>query len=92
MRKYLSKSDLLIIAVTIILFSVALFLKGFTKELLLEGGVLLVSIKLIMMNYKTSIRNKEILKELTIIKNMLTEFEETKSENNIECKSSLPRL
>lgn len=57
-----------------ILFVAALFTKGFTHDLLLEAGVLLVSIKIIMMNYKNSLTSKEILKELNEIKETLLEM------------------
>ena len=43
-----------IIAVTIVLFILALFIKGFTHELLLEAAVFLVSLKLILMARKNS--------------------------------------
>jgi hypothetical protein len=36
-----------VIALTLLLFLVSIFVKGFTHELLLEAGVLMVSIKLI---------------------------------------------
>ena len=37
--------SLVVIAITFALFSLALFSKGFTHDLLLEAGVLLVSVK-----------------------------------------------
>ncbi|PCJ98384.1 MAG: hypothetical protein COA50_02455 [Flavobacteriaceae bacterium] len=72
MKKHLSGADLVIILVTVILFVVALFVKGFTKDLLIEAGVLLVSIKLILMNHKNSVTNKKMLKELDEIKKTLS--------------------
>ena len=58
---------------TIVLFVVALFVKGFTHQLLIEAGVLLVSVKIILMSYK-NIRNFEELKnDLTEIKELLKE-------------------
>jgi hypothetical protein len=74
MKKHLSTGDIIVIAVTMILFVAALFTKGFTHDLLLEAGVLLVSIKIIMMNYKNSLTSKEILKELNEIKETLLEM------------------
>lgn len=74
MKKHLSTADLIIIAITVILFAIALFLKGFTHNLLLEAGVLLVSVKIIMMNYKNSVAIKNLLKELDDIKGMLSEM------------------
>jgi hypothetical protein len=61
----------LVVILTIILFIVSVFVKGFTHELLIEAGVLLVSIKLIMMNYKISSTEQEILKQLNEIKEKL---------------------
>lgn len=79
MKKYLSTADLLVIVVTFILFTIALFTKGFTHDLLLEAGVLLVSIKIIMMNYKNTILNNSIMNELDEIKKILIEKENKKS-------------
>jgi len=64
MKKYFSTTDIMVILVTAILFIVALFVKGFTKDLLLEAGVLLVSIKLILMHHKTAQSNEKILNKL----------------------------
>ena len=72
MKKYLDLGSRLVIALTFILFIAALFTTGLTHDLLLESGVLLVSIKLIIMNYKNSISNKELLKNLDEIKKILT--------------------
>jgi len=41
-----------VIAATLVLFSLALFLKGLTHDLLLEAAVFLVSLKLILMANK----------------------------------------
>ena len=71
MKKYFSITDLSIIAATIILFVIALFTKGMTHDLLLEAGVLLVSIKLILMNYKHNLTNQKILDDLDEIKKTL---------------------
>jgi len=46
------------------LFVVALFVKGWTKELLLEIGVFLVSVKLILMNLKNARAVEGIEKKL----------------------------
>lgn len=47
-----------VVAVTFLLFFLALFFKGATHDILLEAGVLLVSIKIIMMSSKiTNIAN-----------------------------------
>ncbi|MBW2676832.1 MAG: hypothetical protein JRD49_04630 [Deltaproteobacteria bacterium] len=72
MHKHFDIGSLIIILITFILFIVALFVKGFTQDLLLEAGVLLISIKIIMMAYKNSIVNKKISKNLQEIKQMIS--------------------
>ena len=71
MKKYLSTTDLVVIIVTFVLFTLALFTKGFTHDLLLEAGVLLVSIKLILMNYRNTRLNTKIMEKLDEIKQIL---------------------
>lgn len=44
----------IVIATTFLLFVLALFFKGLTHDILLEAGVLLVSVKIIMMSSKIS--------------------------------------
>lgn len=39
MRKYLSTIDLIVIIVTFLLFTIALFVKGLTHDILVEAGV-----------------------------------------------------
>ena len=46
---------MVVIVLTLLLFLWALFLKGFTHELLLEAGVFMVSVKLILLSYRNSI-------------------------------------
>jgi hypothetical protein len=64
-------SEIVVIAVTLLLFVVAFFVKGFTKDLLLEAAVFLVSVKLILSSYKNSASVKAILGELADVKRML---------------------
>lgn len=71
MNKHFDFGSVLIVLITFVLFAIALFVKGLTKDLLLEAGVLLVSIKLIMMAYKTRITNEIIKQELEEIKQMI---------------------
>ena len=52
--KHFDPASLIVIIITFVLFAAALFTKGFTHDLLLEAGVLLVSIKLIIMAYKNT--------------------------------------
>ena len=78
MKKHLATTDIIVIALTVILFIVALFVKGFTHNLLLEAGVLLVSIKIIMMNYKNTVVINTLLSELKDIKGILSESKSLK--------------
>jgi len=64
MNKYLSTADFVIIVITAILFGVALFVKGLTQDLLLEVGILLISVKIILMNYSNKRISQEILNKL----------------------------
>ncbi len=69
--KNLDTSTIIVIILTVALFAFALFVKGFTHDLLLEVGVLLVSIKLIMMSYKDKVNYSDIKKDLIEIKEIL---------------------
>ncbi len=73
MHKQFGLSSVVVIAVTFLLFVLALFTKGFTHDLLLEAGVFLVSVKLILMAYQNSVSSKKIIEELEEIKKRLRE-------------------
>ncbi len=68
MKKLLDTGNLIVVVLTIILFIVAIFLKGFTKDLLLEAGVLLVSIKLIFFANKQIIFDREVMSRFDELK------------------------
>lgn len=70
--EHFDTGSLIVIIITFVLFVLALFSTGFTHDLLLEAGVFLVSVKLIMMAYKTSTRTKQIKADLREIKSLLT--------------------
>jgi hypothetical protein len=53
-KKYLGPGTALVILTTLALFISALFVKGFTHDLLLEAAVFLVSVKLIIMTYRNT--------------------------------------
>jgi len=78
MMKYFDRGTIIVIIITVLLFTVALFVKGFTHNLLLEAGVLLVSIKLILMAYRNSINYSDIKKDLNDIKQLLKENSQIK--------------
>jgi hypothetical protein len=73
MTKYFDIWTIIIIIITVVLFIVALFAKGFTNQLLLEAGVLLVSVKIIMMSYKNLQNHEDLKKDLDEIKKLIKE-------------------
>lgn len=77
--KHFDTGSLIVMIITFILFSLALFFTGFTHALLLEAGVFLVSVKLIIMAYKTSVRTEQIETELKEIKKLLTMHQDQQS-------------
>ncbi len=68
MFKQFDVGSLIVIIITFVLFSLALFTKGFTHDLLLEAGVFLVSVKLIIMAYRNTVNSKMMVRELAEIK------------------------
>ncbi len=68
MEKYFDVGSLVVIGITFFLFVLALLVKGATHDLLLEAGVFLVSVKLIMMGYKTKKEHERIFAELQAIR------------------------
>ena len=63
---------MVVIVLTVGLFGLALFLKGFTHDLLLEAGVFLVSVKLILMAKKNSRTEERLEQHLVEIKEYLS--------------------
>jgi hypothetical protein len=63
-RRHLDTPSLVVVAVTLALFVAALFVKGIGHDLLLEAGVFLVSVKLIIMAYKSSVASAILLARL----------------------------
>jgi len=60
-----------VVVLTLILFVIALFIKGLTHEILLEAGVFLVSAKLILMSHKNKAIALETEERLEYIQAML---------------------
>jgi hypothetical protein len=61
----------IVIALSVGLFVVAVFTKGFTHELLLEAGVFLVSVKLILMAQKNTETENRLEQRLANIQETL---------------------
>jgi hypothetical protein len=60
MRKHIDGGSLVVIAITLALFVIALFEKGLSHDMLLEAGVFLVSVKLIIMSYKSGLLSAQL--------------------------------
>jgi hypothetical protein len=67
--------SVIVMGVTLLLFVVALFVTGFTHDLLLETGVFLVSVKLILMSYKNGAQGEELNDRLSQIQNDIQRLE-----------------
>ena len=76
MRTHLDTPTWTILVITLILFGVALFVKGFSHDLLLEGAVFLVSVKLVLITYKTSVRAEILVSRLDNLKTCLDRIEQ----------------
>ena len=63
-RKHIDGGSLVVILVTLVLFVAALFEKGFSHDMLLEAGVFLVSVKLIIISYKSARLSTELKERL----------------------------
>ncbi len=71
MKKSSDPWSIIVIVLTIALFILATIVKGFTKGLLVECGVLLVSIKLILMAKKTAETEENLERRLDRIEKLL---------------------
>ena len=74
-QRHLDLGSRVVIFITLVLFVAALFFKGFGHDLLLEGGVFLVSVKLIMMAYKNSVAAGQLNVRLDGLQTTLTRME-----------------
>ena len=72
--KHFDMGSLIVIVITFCLFVMALFFTGLTHALFLEAGVFLVSVKLILMAYKSSVSSAHIESELQEIRAILSNF------------------
>ena len=70
-NKLLDLGSYTTIGITLALFVIALFAKGLTHDLLLEAGVFLVSAKLVLMGYKSSLATDELRDEIRQVRALL---------------------
>jgi hypothetical protein len=68
---WLDLASLLTLIVTVTLFGLALIFHGFTRDLLLEAGVFLVSVKLVISNYKIENYARSLKEKLDAIEKKL---------------------
>jgi hypothetical protein len=71
MKRYLDRASFATLLLTLVLFVIALFVKGFTHDLLLEAGVFLVSIKIVLAGYKNEQGNRTLIDRLDKIDHKL---------------------
>jgi hypothetical protein len=69
--KYIDFWSAVIIVITFVLFTMALFFTGLTHDILLEAGVFLVSVKLIMMAHNNGKSSRKLEAELQLIKELI---------------------
>jgi hypothetical protein len=81
--RFLDPGSYAVMAVTLVLFIVALFVKGLSRDLLLEAGVFLVSVKLIMMAHKHAVSARQTQDYL---KRILTILEDRAVAHQVETK------
>ena len=74
-RRHVDPASLVVILLTLILFLGALVIKGLGHDLLLEAGVFLVSVKLIIMAYKSSVASQAMAQELAAIRSSVAKLE-----------------
>lgn len=77
MNKHLDRSTQITLVITLVLFVIALFEKGFTHDLLLEAAIFLVSAKLVLLSYKASVNNDAIEGQLGEMTRSLTRIEQS---------------
>ena len=69
--RHIDSWSVMVIALTLLLFVLALFMTGSTHDLLLETGVFLVSVKLILMSYKHSAQGEDLKERLSQIQDAI---------------------
>ena len=69
--RHFDRWSVLVILATLVLFLLALSVKGFTHDVLLEAGVFLVSVKLILMALKNAVFAERIEQRLCRIEHLL---------------------
>lgn len=77
--RHFSPGALVVMAITFVLFTLALVTEGFTHDLLLEAAVFLVSVKLMLMTHRNSVEARTMNSKLDRIYEIVNRLE---SEND----------
>jgi glucose-6-phosphate-specific signal transduction histidine kinase len=77
--EHVDGGSLVVIVLTLALFGIALVVKGFTHDILLEAGVFLVSVKLILMAYKIGKQEAAVQAKLDQVLAVVEKLERTAS-------------
>ena len=85
LNHYIDKASAITLVLTLVLFVIALFVKGFTHDLLLEAGVFLVSIKLVLAGYKNQQATCTLLDRLDRIDHRLAHL------SDLEIPTQVPK-
>jgi len=88
LNNYIDKASAVTLALTLLLFVIALFIKGFTHDLLLEAGVFLVSIKLVLAGYKNAQGTRTLLDRLDRIDSKLAHLSDRDGTMNLSRETS----
>ena len=64
---HIDTASYVVVVITLVLFIIAAIEKGLTRELLLEAGVFLVSVKLILMSAKSNLTAERMTERLDAI-------------------------
>jgi hypothetical protein len=70
----IDKVSLMVMGITLFLFSGSVVTKGLTHNIMLESGVFLISVKLILMAFRNREISNAILKELAELKKLVAEI------------------
>jgi hypothetical protein len=65
--RHIDTASYVVVGITLVLFIVAAIEKGLTRELLLEAGVFLVSVKLILLSARSNLAAEQMMERLDAI-------------------------
>lgn len=75
-KAFIDMGSVIVMTITFLLFTGALFTKGFTHDLFLEAGVFLVSVKLMIMVYRNGRASLEIAQRLDALTELVHRLEQ----------------